>query len=525
MKDRRVNSVSYAYQQYQKSIEILENLECELKKKSLKYKIKEVTLFEGKTERETFLSHVFAENQALKLKVTAIVLDVLRLRDNFEKNHLSPFNNSSVFLEFKLKIKSLDDRLDKLKWLYECICISDYYHFSGFEKPREWWLAPPHFFDKLDEPIFRRGALSCFGVFGAILFDIVSRVSIGGPSVWGVVAVIIPTLFICFLGKDPLEKAERISISVELFFKRFKCIKFLASELSFLVSICSCFVIAEVYNLGLPFISSSICNCESSLVRARIDSDISKAEVDFQRSLAFHPENPESNYWLGWIYENRQELESAKKSYSLSFQNGSVEAVIRLAGIYLNEEKPNSTASAVTLLKKISEQVDTKNEFRLNRSWATLMSEARLNQGRYQESYEILMGNKGRASEREILEKSKDEYFKEGTGLYCVAAQLFDKLILESSHTINSMPESLIRSRKNYEANLIVMKNEISTSIRKINSLSEAVVNPDDNDHEFLWQYCEKMASIEDIDDDRSRGQAKIRGGNLIRNNSVPKSN
>jgi tetratricopeptide (TPR) repeat protein len=68
---------------------------------------------------------------------------------------------------------------------------------------------------------------------------------------------------------------------------------------------------------------------------ATLEKSISKAEDDFKRSVALNPDHQKSNFYLGWLYELKQDLKNAEIYYSIAMQNKSILSRIRLANFHI----------------------------------------------------------------------------------------------------------------------------------------------------------------------------------------------
>jgi hypothetical protein len=482
------------------------------------------------------LNFHFRVHQKRKRKVVAAFLRALRARDQFEKSCLNS-NKSKAILGLHERIKFWDDRLEALKWLYDYIDISEYYYLADPLPPKQWWLSPINILDKLDKPVFKPLTICFIGGFIALLVDIVPRFWAGGPSIVGVLAVIGPAFMLWLFGKEPLDRLLKLGGFLENCLRKHKIWRYLASEITFFLSLSFFLIALYLYLNKLPDISKHYFNKaypdEKKCATSQILRNVSSVEANLLRALAFNPDNADAHFCLGWLYENRQDLDAAKKSYGLAYQNSSFDdekkskelayqnssfmAGIRLAGIHMNEGKSSSINLAAGLLKKIEPEakkmlqlVDSEKEnsfFYQYRSWVALFSEVRLSQKRYYESYDLVI-EQGIFHEYDFLVKNKgnmdqlkEEYLLKGTGLYCIAAALYEDL--EKLADKNMDAAKISNDRK-------LDWLSVERSVREINEITQQVSSPSNNRKIFLWQYCKQSLSKKDIDDDNWYGKALL---------------
>jgi hypothetical protein len=466
------------------------------------------------------------EQEDISKKMFELIFEVVQSREKLERILAAEMCS----LVAQREIDKADKELIRLQWTYNFVDIRQLQAMSHCEKMAWWWHRPNHFLDEWDS-VFKFFTVGFLTIFVAILFDIVPRFWIGGPSLVGILAVVGPAILTWILGKEPLENLAKVLTSVESDFKRRKYIGLWVQELiciiSFLLmgftyhihayalpSISKCYYNnavrfipeiekdleshdkkgVEIKNIFLGSLNSLTCNIvlfsmptPSKDIRGELQS-MSKAESALQRAAAFNPDDAEVHFALGWIHENREDKELAKKSYGLAFQNGSFLAGIRLAGIYLGEEKKSSTNSALIVLNKLRENNDIEDNsnkpdsFFYKRSWSVLMAEVRLSQNRYIEAYEVISD----ALDREINSFKQPKILAESasnvTSLYCSAALTYEYLNNSKLYTSNA---SILRARE--------MASSIEGKIRKINDTTQLT---DGKTGAIVWLYAKESVRI-----------------------------
>jgi tetratricopeptide (TPR) repeat protein len=114
--------------------------------------------------------------------------------------------------------------------------------------------------------------------------------------------------------------------------------------------------------------------------------NLSAAEEPYKRALELNPDDNQTHFRLGLLYEDLQDLEKARASYQVAARAGIEKAINNLSRLYLRDKKP---AAATLLLRKTLEKSDqlvpeTRYVLLKNLGWA------RLQQGDYSEAEEKL---------------------------------------------------------------------------------------------------------------------------------------
>lgn len=90
----------------------------------------------------------------------------------------------------------------------------------------------------------------------------------------------------------------------------------------------------------LPELSrQSLIQGKASLGLTSDRSNLSAARVYLDRAVALNPDNVESHYFLGLVYQEMQDLEKAKDQYQLALGNDFLDAYNALGFLYLKEDK------------------------------------------------------------------------------------------------------------------------------------------------------------------------------------------
>jgi tetratricopeptide (TPR) repeat protein len=182
-----------------------------------------------------------------------------------------------------------------------------------------------------------------------LLIHALPRFWAAGITPEGVAGIILPSALTFVLGKDTFEQITNGYGILEKSIKRmpFPVAPVLRQELAFLISIFFLFGTLSFHARSLSA-TPGVKNGEDKPLKELLckatfllsgtetsDYSISKAEDDLKRTISIKPDHPNAHLHLGWLYELRQDLKGAETEYSLSMQNGSLNARNRLAGLYL----------------------------------------------------------------------------------------------------------------------------------------------------------------------------------------------
>lgn len=385
-----------------------------------------------------------ASNQTLRYKI----LSVLHARDQLEQvlhdRCQEPYPLPSSMLEQIDQLDKLDKRLKKqsgaiAKWLD----LEKWRKLYKVTDTERWWWYSVHPCDRFDW-LWKFLTVGCVVVFLSILLDFIPRFWAGGPSVWGAIAVVGPALLTWFFGKDLSEGVSWIRQNLDAALEKTKIPipKFWRREVALLLALiltglawCNSqnfksWIANQYYNSAVQHLKLQE-NSYSGSQRLSDSKFLADAEANLKRAIAFNPDHAEAHFELGWLFEQRQDVEEARKEYKLAMQSNSLIARIRLARLYLLDEKENSTnAAAVILLQNGRSIVEQFPYLEDQKSWYTAMGWARLQQKRYEEAEEEL-DNANQVHEKlknTIPNYIDDPKNKPPTTFYCVRAAVLEKL-------------------------------------------------------------------------------------------------
>jgi tetratricopeptide (TPR) repeat protein len=278
-----------------------------------------------------------------------------------------------------------------------------------------WWACQPpiHILDRFDW--LWKFLTVCF-IIASLSFavDLATRFWKGGADIWGALAVIGPSLLTFLLGKESLDQAIQSRKSIDDTLRNMKFPQPLRQEAICLLAFCvlsftilahgkrvemaRCFYengesfLPEAQKLTLEEVDRGFCpfflgqfdlvgrnivcgiskTLNIDLPKAlKIDSpikDTSKssedlvsnttAEIEFQRATSLDPDHANAHFQLGYRHEIKRDIEKARDEYKTAIQNGSLIASVRLANLYILEQKTESINSAILILSNKWEDVN-----------------------------------------------------------------------------------------------------------------------------------------------------------------------
>jgi len=230
-----------------------------------------------------------------------------------------------------------------------------------------WWFpeTPTSYssywtrFEWLSSPQWRRldGVWSFISIIAlaasvSLAIDISSRFLEGGPELQGTIAVIFSSFLALLAGSTTLPKVGRRTVEKVLSKARFP--KYIWQEISALISI-AVFLLLLTFHNSLPLIANWFSYDGLKNYEAH---QLAVAELRYKRVLRLNPNHTEANFSLGLIYEDLNNIESAKEQYQIAVKGRFIIANNNLARLYILENEPTA---AFPLLR---EALDTLGEIK-----------------------------------------------------------------------------------------------------------------------------------------------------------------
>ncbi|PSN77477.1 hypothetical protein C8B47_21860 [filamentous cyanobacterium CCP4] len=355
--------------------------------------------------------------------------DILRLltsRDQLQ----SVIANLAYLPPSKLhEISELDASLKILERYLSSYCEIDTWRVSYSPSSDAWWWflsSPKHPLDKFDW-LFSALTIALLTTSLALLGDIVPRFLTERPNFLGSLGVTAPTLITLLAAGGALTEVGRLSIEKTL--SRFGVQEYLWHEVKLTLAIILTIVLI-IFRSSLPSISYIFNDRALEKYAAR---DLSTAQTNYELALNLNPENVESRYGLGRIYEDLNQWELAQTQYLLAAQLGFDPAFNELGRLYIrNEQYEEAISLLIRGLDLVPEEdIVTKYVLLKNLGWA------RFGQERYAEAKLTL-------EEAIELEVDVETHLSEGQNVpvefaapHCLLAQSIEGILVTKEKTVD----------------------------------------------------------------------------------------
>ena len=297
------------------------------------------------------------------------ILAALLARDQIQKAlHNSEPPASQLFLE----LHQADERLKKLATAIQRNGKLEAWRTTQHAPTEAWWWylqSPSTALERYDW-LWDALALLCLTVTLALLVNIVPRFIDGGPDALGTFAVVLQSALAMLaaggaltrFGREALEKVWRgLGIPQKLW----QVLKFgLAGLVLFIIF---------VFHRSLPQIAVSY---NASGVAHYQAGRLASAQFDFVRALKLDPDNPQTHYNLGSVYEDLGEMEKARAEYRVAMAAGSVAAHNNLGRLLIFGDKPNDAIPILLRGWQNATDPEVKYDLKKNIGWARVKQKA-----------------------------------------------------------------------------------------------------------------------------------------------------
>ncbi len=327
----------------------------------------------GSTELESALNNyetVLTSLEQAGTKLTAEeVLTVLISRDVLEGS----LHSRSVPPESQviLQIFDLDSRLKgQAKKITATVDLAASRVCLNPPETAWWWFLepPPHILDRLDWLWSILSVASLTGSFSLAL-HISSCFLAGGADFFGALAVGTQGILTFLTAKGSFSEVGKRAL--QHFLSQLNLPEYWWWELKLGLS--------GALLAGLVFFYSTLPQIGEGYRRSGIKhfeaGYLASAEGDFQRALHLNPDDVETYFYLGLLYEDLQQSDQAKEQYRIAVLGGYLEAYNNLARLYILEQ---DYSMATSLLQRLRLQgidpnnVDLNYAFYKNLGWLQL---------------------------------------------------------------------------------------------------------------------------------------------------------
>lgn len=293
------------------------------------------------------------------------ILAVLRARDAIEAALTDKTEDPTEGL---ITIVQLDNRLrQQAAPIAQTVKLADWR--ASLQPPAQswWWYfeASPSRWDRFDW-LWSVLTILCLTISLGLVADISSRFLSGGPDTWATLAVVGQSMLTLLAAGGALTLAGQEAI--KRIFASLKIPIQFRQEARLLLAILLLGGLV-VLRFSLPDIAIWYNNNGLQNYNA---GQLTSAQFDYVRALKLNPDYLEAHYNLGILYEDLQQLDSAKVEYLSAVQGGLDAAYNNLARLYILEE---DYAAAVPLLKRgllLTNDNEVRYDLHKNLGWARL---------------------------------------------------------------------------------------------------------------------------------------------------------
>lgn len=340
-----------------------------------------------------------------------LILDVLVLRDLIHKEIVS---EKQIREEDLKNVQKLDRKLkyqirDKYDAVFDKINLNRLRKKFRPSKERWWWFidgGDSAFINKLNS-LWITLIILILAINVAIFSDVSTRILSGTPNALVTFSIIVQAVLTLAsagtLTKPGRQFIDMVWLNLDVPKKHWKMLELAYSLLSLLV-------LLNIRNT-MPTLAVVFNNLG---VESFEEGRLLDARNNFERSIKIDPNLMTAHFHMGRLYEEIQDIENARESYSIAAQGGISFAYHHLARLYIlsgesSEDAENEYATAVFLLMQGLEIADSDYE-----RFLTLKSLgwARFNQRRYEKAEAHLKG---------AIQAAPDE-----AASYCLLAQVLD---------------------------------------------------------------------------------------------------
>ncbi|NES22638.1 MAG: tetratricopeptide repeat protein [Symploca sp. SIO3E6] len=282
--------------------------------------------------------------------------------------------------------------------------------------PDAWWwrletCLPPHPLDRFD-PLWKLLTLASWAFNLSLLADLAKRFFSVGVGFIGAIAVTLPGLIALFQVSSELTKVGQENFDSLLV--RFKVPPQWRQEAKLGLTLAVSMLILGIW-LALPAFSNYF--AASGFEDLQVGK-LGSAEQDFKQAISLNNDNAQAHLYLGFIYEEYQEVNKAQKQYLIATGGYLPEAYNNLARLYIKSKKYSEAANLANRGLKYAKEKDVEERFNLlkNQGWA------RLQQKRYSEAAKLLQGAISIAE----APKTREEIVNPGSA-HCLLAQTLEQ--------------------------------------------------------------------------------------------------
>jgi tetratricopeptide (TPR) repeat protein len=292
------------------------------------------------------------------------ILEILSARDALQKRLET---ESEIPIDIWSKLVEQDDRLKQNAYrITEVLDLAEYRESLSIAESAWWWhldsRESQHPFNRFDW-LFKTFKLLLLGVNFTLIATIATRF-LGGGSGWVEIGAVIFSTFISLLQtQNALTRAREKGFTRLM--KRLKIREYWYEEIQFCIT-AIVFLILLIILLNFPIFSEIYKQQGKALQSPSENSQewpqLASAQEKYLKAIELDPDNLDAHYKLGTLYEELQDLESAKKQYIIAAKGGFLDAYNNLSYLYIRENKDAEAADLLEKAKVLLAEKDQKLE-------------------------------------------------------------------------------------------------------------------------------------------------------------------
>jgi len=306
-------------------------------------------------------------------------MEVTKLLVARDKLHFILKDSFDIGIDVQQKIFKLDQKLCKYSEAIAQVKNLPEWRKSFHISETAWWW---HFSKSTDSRdrfdwLWSSLTIACLTANLSLLLDLSSRFLVGGPDLFGSFTIISQSVLTLVAAGGALSQFGREAIEKLLEYKGIS--KHRWNEVKFFSSL-GLLIILVTIHVNLPLFAKLYNHWGTQYQKK---DEWSSAKDNFERALKLNPDDAESHFRLGLLYENLPDVKQAQLHYQLAVQGNIPEAFNNLARLYILDK---NYSEAIILLNGLETRLIGQNANSLEYGFRKNLGWARLEQNRYNEA-------------------------------------------------------------------------------------------------------------------------------------------
>lgn len=306
-------------------------------------------------------------------------IEVIQLLLSRDKLHFILKDTFDIGIDVQQRTFKLDQKLCRYSEAIAQVTNLPEWRRSFHISETAWWWYFSKPIDSRDrfDWLWSFLTIACLTANLSLLLDISSRFLSGGPDLFGSFTIISQSVLTLIAAGGVFSQFGREAIEKLLEYKGIS--KYRWNEVKFFFSLGLLIILIAIHtNLSL---FATLYNHWGEQYQEKYEW--SSAKDNFERALQLNPDDGESHFRLGLLYEDLPDIKQAQFHYQLAVQGNIPEAFNNLARLYILDKKHSEAIMLLNRLERLLADQSTKPlkyGFHKNLGWA------RLEQERYTEA-------------------------------------------------------------------------------------------------------------------------------------------